>query len=394
MRLDAEGIGEATVAQIEAFLARRGGAGRRLLAVLEQDERIAVRSIAVRERTRWRQRQKERQRQRSMRDLEQRFRAEGAGVLAGVDEVGRGCLAGPVVAAAVILPPGAPGLEALDDSKALDAPLRSRLRDHIVEIALDWSVAEVDAGEIDRINILEASMMAMRRALASLRQRPDRVLVDGNRAPVSGLPETALVGGDARSLSIAAASVVAKHHRDALMIGLDASHPGYDFASNKGYASPTHRSALKRLGPCPLHRRSFQPLAGDQQLRLDLDRPPTVGDRGERAAERYLRQQGYEILTRSYRGAGGEIDLIARHESTFVFVEVKSAGARAAAARGVVERVDARKRRHLKRAAEHYIEWQVRLARPNFRFDVVAVDLSGPKPAVDHIEDAFDVSTA
>ena len=297
------------------------------------------------------------------------------------------------MAAAVVLPPQAAGLEALDDSKVLDAHMRGQLRDHIVEVALDWAVASVDAAEIDRINILEASMAAMRQALAGLQQAPDHVLVDGNRAPGSGLPETALVGGDGRSLAIAAASVVAKVHRDAFMVGCHTRFAGYDFASNKGYASPIHRAALQRLGPCELHRRSFQPLAASQQLVLELDGTPSVGDRGERAAERHLREQGLQILTRNYRGAGGEIDLIAHQGSTFVFVEVKSSSVREA--KGTThpeERVSQDKRRHLRRAAEHFIEREVKLTAPDFRFDVIAVDLSESRPRIHHIEDAFDVS--
>ena len=195
-----------------------------------------------------------------MRDLEDRFRAEGSLRLAGVDEVGRGCLAGPVVAAAVILPQDPEGLDELDDSKVLDADTRARLRERIVEIALDWSVAAVDAQQIDRINILEASMQAMRLALAAIQPPPDRVLVDGNRAPASGLLETTLIGGDARSLSIAAASVVAKQHRDSMMVAFDAQFPGYDFASNKGYATRRHMLAIEELGPCPVHRYSFAPV--------------------------------------------------------------------------------------------------------------------------------------
>jgi len=249
------------VDEIQRALADRGGVGRRLLALLEQDERSGVRQLAVGERVRWRRRQAERRRCQVMRDLENQFRAEGAIRLAGVDEVGRGCLAGPVVAAAVILPPDPQGLEELDDSKALDAETRERLRERIVAIAVDWSVGLVDAEVIDRINILEASMEAMRLALASLQAPPDQVLVDGNRAPGSGLPETMLIGGDARSLSIAAASVVAKVHRDAMMVAFDAQFPGFEFASNKGYASALHREAIQRLGPCILHRRSFRPLA-------------------------------------------------------------------------------------------------------------------------------------
>jgi ribonuclease HII len=396
MRLDAEGIRRATVAQIQAAVTERGGAGRRLLALLEQDERSGVRRLAVRERVRWRGRQSERRRARRMRDLEHRFRAEGARRLAGVDEVGRGCLAGPVVAAAVVLPEDATGLDELDDSKVLDVDTRQRLRERIVEVAVDWSVAAVDAAEIDHINILEASMQAMRLALAALQPPPDRVLVDGNRAPTRGLPETTLINGDARSLSIAAASVVAKQHRDGLMTNFDAQYPGYGFASHKGYASAEHRESLSRLGPCVLHRRSFEPLAQRDQLSLDLEAaPPGIGERGECAAADYLRDHGYEILASGYRGVGGEIDLVARCGTTVVFVEIKTSHR---PRRRPEERVDVGKQRRLGRAAAHYIERNSvmisRLGQADFRFDVIAVELSAGAPDIEHIEDAFEVPAA
>jgi ribonuclease HII len=386
MRLDETSIRSATVAEIEAALARRGGAGRRVLALLEQDPRAGVRRIAVRERGRFRARQAERRRARSMRDLEERFRAEGARRVAGVDEVGRGCLAGPVVACAVVLPEDAPGLEELDDSKVLDRETRERLRERIVDIALDWSVAAVDAPRIDEINILEASMEAMRLCLADLDPPPDRVLVDGNRPPASGLPETTLVDGDARSLSIAAASVVAKVHRDALMREEAQRHPGYGFERHKGYASAEHRAALERLGPCPLHRRSFSPLAPRDQLTLDFEATPGTGASGEALAEAHLAAAGYEVLDRGYRGAGAEIDLVVRRGDTVVFVEVKSSRRPAQAA----ARVDAAKRRHLARAARHYIESRATGRGLQYRFDVIEVVLQPRR--IEHIEDAFEAT--
>ena len=325
-----------------------------------------------------------------MRNLEDRFRAEGAIRLAGVDEVGRGCLAGPVVAAAVILPPDPQGLEELDDSKVLDADTRARLRERIIAIAVDWSVGFVGAQVIDHINILEASMEAMRLALASLQVPPDHVLVDGNRAPESGLRETMLIGGDARSLSIAAASVVAKVHRDAMMVAFDAQFPGFGFASNKGYASAEHREALQRQGPCILHRRTFRPLAEHDHMAGKPDAGEHgSGAVGEATAAEFLQEAGYQILVRGYRAAGGEIDLVVGRGSCVVFVEVKASGRRR---RQPEERVTAVKRRRLARAARHYIERCVRQDDAEFRFDVVSVDLSTAKPGIEHIEDAFEVS--
>lgn len=385
MRLDESSIRGATVAQIEAALERRGGAGRRVLALMEQDERAGVRQLAVRERARFRERQKERRRARTMRDLEQRYRAEGAQRLAGVDEVGRGCLAGPVVAAAVVLPDEVEGLDELDDSKVLEPECRERLRERIVDVALDWSVAAVDARRIDEINILEASMEAMRLCLAELEPAPDLVLVDGNRPPTSGLREITLVGGDARSVSIAAASVVAKVHRDGMMVDYDRQFPGYAFASNKGYAAPDHREALQTLGPCDLHRRSFSPLAQRDQLTLELEEPST-GRQGEELAATYLESEGYRILARRYRVAGGELDLIAQRGTVIAFVEVKTSHKPSHGE----ERVDRRKQRRLQRAAAQYMERHAP-QKVDFRFDVIAVNLS--PESVHHIEDAFEASS-
>jgi ribonuclease HII len=187
-------------------------------------------------------------------------------VVAGVDEAGRGSWAGPVVAAAVILAPG-PALRGLDDSKRLDASAREVLHARLVQgRALAWSACAVAAPEIDRLNILRATLLAMTRAAFGLRSAPDLVLVDGNRLPERlPAPARAVVGGDGASACVAAASIVAKVLRDRIMCRWDRRFPGYDFASNKGYGSPAHRAALSRLGACPLHRRSYRPVAELEQ---------------------------------------------------------------------------------------------------------------------------------
>lgn len=181
------------------------------------------------------------------------------GPVAGVDEAGRGPLAGPVVAAAVVLPEkGVP--RGIDDSKKLCANARAELHRKLMRVALvGVGIATVE--EIDRINIFWATMLAMTRAVEALGIAPGMVLVDGNAKPRWEHPCVTVVGGDALCLSIAAASIVAKHHRDQLMIEADARHPGYGWASNKGYGCAAHREALNRLGPTPLHRRSFAPVA-------------------------------------------------------------------------------------------------------------------------------------
>jgi len=195
--------------------------------------------------------------------------------IAGVDEAGRGPLAGPVVAAAVILPPEPVcALEGLDDSKRLTAPVRERLaaqvREHAVAFGLGWA----DAGEIDALNILEATHLAMRRALLALRLRPCAVRVDGNRLPSrAGLGFEArfdaVVGGDRQEAPIAAASILAKTWRDAWMTAADRRWPGYGFAAHKGYGTARHLAALARIGVSPLHRRSFEPVRS-ASARADL----------------------------------------------------------------------------------------------------------------------------
>ena len=180
-------------------------------------------------------------------------------LIAGVDEAGRGPLAGPVCAAAVILDPSWP-IPGIDDSKRLSARRREVLELEIKERALAWSIAWASAAEIDTLNILQASLLAMRRAVLALAQVPDRVLVDGCHSPPLDIPCEAIVGGDGSRPEIGAASILAKVARDRLMVQLDAEHPGYGLARHKGYPTAEHLEALRRLGVTPAHRRSFAPV--------------------------------------------------------------------------------------------------------------------------------------
>ena len=180
-------------------------------------------------------------------------------LIAGVDEAGRGPLAGPVVAAAVVLDPRAP-IDGLRDSKQLTAPGRERLAALIRERAYAWSLGRADAGDIDRINILQATLLAMMRAVAGLPTCPDRVLVDGLHCPRLPCSVEAVVGGDRHFASISAASILAKVTRDAEMVELDNHYPQFGFRRHKGYPTREHREALRRHGPCPFHRRSFAPV--------------------------------------------------------------------------------------------------------------------------------------
>ena len=195
--------------------------------------------------------------------------------VAGVDEAGRGPLAGPVVAAAVILHPDRP-IEGARDSKRLSARQRERLAEAIRERALAWSVAVASVEEIDTHNILQASLLAMRRAVEALSPAAEFALIDGNTLPRLAIGARAIVGGDATEPAISCASILAKTHRDALLCALDAEYPGYGFADHFGYPTPRHLALLRERGPCPAHRRSFAPVrdvAARADRSLDWFRP-------------------------------------------------------------------------------------------------------------------------
>jgi ribonuclease HII len=183
-------------------------------------------------------------------------------------------LAGPVVAAAAILPRDFRP-RGLDDSKKLDAETRERLSVEIRGSAMAWSVGVASVAEVDRLNIYHAGLLAMHRAVVGLSPQPEALLVDARKIPGVELPQRGIVHGDELSLSIAAASVIAKTHRDALLDEMDRLHPGYGFAQHKGYPTPTHLDALRRLGPCEIHRRSFEPVRAALGLQGELFATPT-----------------------------------------------------------------------------------------------------------------------
>lgn len=196
----------------------------------------------------------ERERLEGMRSYEHAYQERG--YLCGIDEVGRGPLAGPVVAGAVILPPDCEILY-LNDSKKLTEKRRELLYDEILEKAIATGIGVISPQRIDEINILQATYEAMRMAIGELSVKPDLLLNDAVTIPEVDIPQVPIVKGDAKSLSIAAASVLAKVTRDRMMAAYEDIYPGYSFASNKGYGSAAHIAALKELGPCPIHRRSF-----------------------------------------------------------------------------------------------------------------------------------------
>ena len=225
-----------------------------LFLLYAEDTRSGVRNLIERYRKKQAALAAERERLYAMRSFERKY--EGYELICGIDEAGRGPLAGPVVAGAVILPKDCEILY-LNDSKKLSAAKREALYDEIMEKAVAVGIGAVSPERIDEINILQATYEAMRIAVSKLSVRPDLLLNDAVTIPQVDIPQVPIIKGDAKSVSIAAASIVAKVTRDRMMVQYEELYPGYEFASNKGYGSARHIAALKEIGPCPIHRRSF-----------------------------------------------------------------------------------------------------------------------------------------
>ncbi len=254
-----------SIAELQALLASlRGAPLKRLAAQLAEDDRSGVRAAVDSALARESARAKEQARLKKLYALEAALYQEGYRVVAGVDEVGRGALAGPLTAGACVLPlePRIPGL---NDSKQLTPAKREEVALRIREVAICWSVAHVEAPELDALGMTAALRRAMGRALAGLEVPADHVVVDGHPVRVFE-PETAVIKGDSKVAAIAAASVVAKVTRDRLMVELAEQHPEFSFEINKGYGTPEHLAALGRVGMSPQHRRSFVPGGGTERL--------------------------------------------------------------------------------------------------------------------------------
>ena len=253
------------------FLERGRPVPEGFLEALARDKRNGARALAEAIRERRSANRSEGQRLRHLLRFELELWESGHTHVAGVDEAGMAPLAGPVVAAAVVLP-RAYKLKGLDDSKkVIDPERRTELAAAVKRDAVAWSVGLAEVEEVDRLNIYHAGLLAMRRAVEALAMVPDFVLVDARRIPQCPAPQRGIIHGDALSASIAAASMIAKTTRDALMAEYDARYPGYGFAVHKGYPTPQHEEALRTLGACPLHRRSFAPVR--QALGLEPEQP-------------------------------------------------------------------------------------------------------------------------
>jgi len=240
-----------------------------VLDSLRSDPRAAVSMLLAVADRRFLRQEDDRERHEEMLAIERELQQGGHTLIAGVDEAGVGPLAGPLVAAAVILGDAA-AIRGIDDSKRLDAATRTQLAVEIRDRAVCVSIGIADVREIDELNVYHAGLLAMRRAVEGLTRRPDHVLVDARRIPDIGIEQSSYIRGDSRCLSIAAASIIAKTYRDALMDDLDVDHPGYGFSRHKGYGTPEHQAALRRLGPSVVHRVSYEfvreLVAGGRQL--------------------------------------------------------------------------------------------------------------------------------
>ena len=250
-------ISNLRIKALEALLAENPT--QELLLALEQDSRASAKKLAEKYHKQQAKKQAERQRLLAMYQYEEQAAAQGYRSIAGVDEAGRGPLAGPVSVAAVILPPYLL-LPRLNDSKKLSAKVREELYDEIMDKALAVKQVFVSPEEIDSVNILQATMEGMCQAVQKLAQSADYVLIDAVKLRQLPLPQLALIKGDAKSASIAAASIIAKVSRDRLMEEYDHQYPEYGFGSHKGYGTAEHIAAVRKYGPCPIHRMTFEPI--------------------------------------------------------------------------------------------------------------------------------------
>ena len=253
----ARGVDELSIDEIrQRYLEKSELVSPRILNRLQRDSRQGVRQLYVALKKRYERQRDERLRLEAMRHFEQVLWKTGVHDIAGVDEVGMGPLAGPVVAAAVMFPPET-DIARVDDSKKLDAPTRAELALEIRAKASGIGLGVASVEEIDTINIYHAGLLAMRRAVEALPRRPQHVLVDARTVPGVDVPQNMFNKGDGINFSIAAASIIAKTVRDGMMEALDHEYPGYGFAAHKGYGTPEHRQALQQLGPSAIHRKSF-----------------------------------------------------------------------------------------------------------------------------------------
>jgi ribonuclease HII len=359
----------------------------RLIDCLAQDPRAGARRLG---------RKLEAQRGRQARwqalcDPERHLRNRGHARIAGVDEAGRGPLAGPVVAAAVILPDAFTWFP-LDDSKRMSPARRRQGYQIITREALGWSVGVAGHEEIDRHNIVGALHLAVDRALRALVPTPDFALVDGRPLTTCPIPHQAIVQGDRRCRAIAAASVIAKVTRDRIMDRMAECYPGYGFEQHHGYGTRRHLEALERLGPCPIHRRTFGPLNPSPVLPLqERDLRTRTGREAEEWVAADYRQRGARVLFRQWRGGGGELDLICRQDDCWIFVEVK--GSNSPNGNPPLARLSDGQRKRWRSAAAAFLRSSDNYAPGSaVRFDLVALQAHTGGPPLMHRVEGVDLT--
>lgn len=347
----------------------------------ETDERKGVQKLIQTYQKRYTAHMQELQRLQNILQYERECYQKGYTLVAGVDEVGRGPLAGPVVAAAVILPQNHI-IAGIDDSKKLTAKKREELCAIIKKEAVAWAVGVVSHERIDEINILQATYEAMREAIAKLNIPPQYILADAVTIPQIEIPQKGIVKGDAKSMSIGAASIVAKVTRDAMMEELDKVYPNYDFASNKGYGSQKHLAGIAQHGLCDIHRRSFVKNLVQKTETQNKEK----GNQGEFLAVKQMQKLGYRIIEQNYRSQYGEIDIIAEKDDVLVFTEVKF---RKGTKTGLpAEAVDWNKQQHIIETAKAYLAEQD-ITDKDCRFDVAEVLEENGKKYFRYTENAF-----
>ncbi len=351
------------------------------------DERGGVQKLVKTAQNRLKKLQEERMRLEKMRLYERQN--DNYRLICGVDEAGRGPLAGPVAAGAVILPKDCEILY-LNDSKKLSESRREELYLEIQEKAISWAVGLSSPQRIDEINILQATYEAMRSAISQLSPAPDLLLNDAVRIPELAIEQRPIVKGDAKSVSIAAASIMAKVTRDHIMYEYDKAYPEYGFAKNKGYGTADHIAALKEFGPTPIHRRSFighfveeSQLNQPEEL-IQEENKSTLGRKMEEKAAYYLADKGFQILEHNFKCNLGEIDLIAEERGCLVFVEVKY---RSSSGQGdPSESVDINKQKRISKASDYYrLINQIPENMP-VRYDAIAMT----DTEIRHIVNAFE----
>ena len=351
----------------------------------EEDSRKGVQTALVSFRKKYEKHQQELARLEEILTYERGLWEAGYDLVAGIDEVGRGPLAGPVVAAAVILPKECK-IEGVNDSKKLSAKKREDLYDIILEKAVSYGIGVVSNERIDEINILQATYEAMREALSQLKPKAEYILADAVTIPMVSTPQRGIIKGDAKSMSIGAASIVAKVYRDRMMEAYEEVYPGYGFASNKGYGAAEHIEGIRKQGITPIHRKTFV----KNFLPQDGDTATDKGHRGEVLAAKQMEKMGYEILERNFHALKGEIDIIAKKDNVIVFTEVKY---RKNEEMGTpAEAVNHWKQQHIIRAAKAYIAQKCLMEMGyDFRFDVAEVLTSEGKTYFRYTEDAFQL---